>query len=270
MVTGRLMTMDEALRARPRHRRLGRCEARGPHVSRRGRRIRAQFTPPHKASMAVGRIKRAVQSGAEAGFGEGLALERELQQLPVREPRRQGRHRRESGEAEADVYWRLTRPDERGPGPDWRQPGLTRWTARSVTLTQRQTRDTARKEATAHWRRVARRGRRRDDAGHQSGDRRSHRRGGVGRRGGCRCRGRGGARGAQRAVEQAVGARAGPPRVEARRAADGADRRGRAPRDAAQRQADHRVAAHRDSDGRRVPAVLRRAGRTRFRAKPCP
>ena len=40
-----------------------------------------QFTPPHKASRAVGRIKRAVQSGAEAGFGEGLALERELQQL---------------------------------------------------------------------------------------------------------------------------------------------------------------------------------------------
>ena len=40
-----------------------------------------QFTPPHKASRAVGRIKRAVQSGLEAGFGEGLALERELQQL---------------------------------------------------------------------------------------------------------------------------------------------------------------------------------------------
>jgi enoyl-CoA hydratase/carnithine racemase len=40
-----------------------------------------QFTPPHKASRAVGRIKRAVQSGAEAGFGEGLAIERELQQL---------------------------------------------------------------------------------------------------------------------------------------------------------------------------------------------
>jgi len=40
-----------------------------------------QFTPPHKASRAVGRIKRAVQSGPEAGFGEGLALERELQQL---------------------------------------------------------------------------------------------------------------------------------------------------------------------------------------------
>jgi enoyl-CoA hydratase/carnithine racemase len=40
-----------------------------------------QFTPPNKASKAVGRIKRAVQSGAEMSFGDGLALERELQQL---------------------------------------------------------------------------------------------------------------------------------------------------------------------------------------------
>jgi enoyl-CoA hydratase len=40
-----------------------------------------QFTPPHKASKAVGRIKRAVQSGFEMSFGDGLALERELQQL---------------------------------------------------------------------------------------------------------------------------------------------------------------------------------------------
>lgn len=40
-----------------------------------------QFTPPNKASKAVGRIKRAVQSGAEMSFGDGLSLERELQQL---------------------------------------------------------------------------------------------------------------------------------------------------------------------------------------------
>jgi enoyl-CoA hydratase/carnithine racemase len=39
-----------------------------------------QFTPPHRASKAVGHIKRAVQSGLESGFAEGLALERELQQ----------------------------------------------------------------------------------------------------------------------------------------------------------------------------------------------
>ncbi len=40
-----------------------------------------QFTPPNKASRAVGRLKRACQSGAEAGFLEGLSIERELQQL---------------------------------------------------------------------------------------------------------------------------------------------------------------------------------------------
>jgi enoyl-CoA hydratase len=40
-----------------------------------------QFTPPNKASKAVGRIKRAVQSGVEMSIGDGLALERELQQL---------------------------------------------------------------------------------------------------------------------------------------------------------------------------------------------
>jgi enoyl-CoA hydratase len=39
-----------------------------------------QFVPPGKASKAVGRIKRAVQSGAEMAFSEALALERELQQ----------------------------------------------------------------------------------------------------------------------------------------------------------------------------------------------
>jgi enoyl-CoA hydratase len=39
-----------------------------------------QFTTPNKASRAVGRIKRAVQSGAEIPFESALALERELQQ----------------------------------------------------------------------------------------------------------------------------------------------------------------------------------------------
>ncbi len=38
------------------------------------------FCPPNKASLAVGRIKRAVQSGLEVSFEAGLALERELQQ----------------------------------------------------------------------------------------------------------------------------------------------------------------------------------------------
>ena len=39
-----------------------------------------QFTTPNKAARAVGRIKRAVQTGAEIPFDSALALERELQQ----------------------------------------------------------------------------------------------------------------------------------------------------------------------------------------------
>ncbi|MBI3072624.1 MAG: enoyl-CoA hydratase/isomerase family protein [Deltaproteobacteria bacterium] len=39
-----------------------------------------QFLTPNKAARAVGRIKRAVQSGAEVPFSEALAIERELQQ----------------------------------------------------------------------------------------------------------------------------------------------------------------------------------------------
>lgn len=38
------------------------------------------FCPPGRAAMAVGRIKRAVQAGAEVPLETGLALERELQQ----------------------------------------------------------------------------------------------------------------------------------------------------------------------------------------------
>jgi enoyl-CoA hydratase/carnithine racemase len=40
----------------------------------------AQFVPPQKASKAVGRIKRSVQSGSEVTFEQALAIERELQQ----------------------------------------------------------------------------------------------------------------------------------------------------------------------------------------------
>ena len=39
-----------------------------------------QFTTPNKAAHAVGRIKRAVQTGGEISFESALALERELQQ----------------------------------------------------------------------------------------------------------------------------------------------------------------------------------------------
>jgi len=38
------------------------------------------FCPPHKASLAVGHVKRAVTTGLEVGLEQGLALERELQQ----------------------------------------------------------------------------------------------------------------------------------------------------------------------------------------------
>ncbi len=38
-----------------------------------------RFLPPDKATLAVGKIKRAVQSGLEMGFEQALALERELQ-----------------------------------------------------------------------------------------------------------------------------------------------------------------------------------------------
>ncbi|MFQ5915545.1 MAG: enoyl-CoA hydratase/isomerase family protein [Nitrospinota bacterium] len=40
-----------------------------------------QFAPPNKAAKAVGHIKRAVQTGLEGSLSDGLAVERELQQL---------------------------------------------------------------------------------------------------------------------------------------------------------------------------------------------
>jgi enoyl-CoA hydratase len=49
------------------------------------------FVPPAKASKAVGCIKRAVCSGLDVPFSEGLALERELQQqLFISEDAREG------------------------------------------------------------------------------------------------------------------------------------------------------------------------------------
>jgi enoyl-CoA hydratase/carnithine racemase len=50
-----------------------------------------RFLAPHAASRAIGLMKRAVQSGAEGGLHEGLALERELQQqLFLSEDAREG------------------------------------------------------------------------------------------------------------------------------------------------------------------------------------
>jgi enoyl-CoA hydratase/carnithine racemase len=37
-----------------------------------------QFVAPNKASMAVGKVKRAIQTGLELSLPDGLALEREV------------------------------------------------------------------------------------------------------------------------------------------------------------------------------------------------
>jgi enoyl-CoA hydratase/carnithine racemase len=81
MATGRLMSMDEAKTAGLVHEVWGDPELQGRSFNDAVIEYARQFTPPNKASRAVGRMKRAVQSGAEAGFLEGLAIERELQQL---------------------------------------------------------------------------------------------------------------------------------------------------------------------------------------------
>ena len=81
MATGRLMTFDEARTLGIVHEVWGDDELKGLTFAAAVQAYARQFTPPHKASGAVGRMKRAVQSGAEAGILEGLSLERELQQL---------------------------------------------------------------------------------------------------------------------------------------------------------------------------------------------
>jgi enoyl-CoA hydratase len=80
MATGALMTFDEA-------RDLGLVNQIWTDADLNGRSFREaaleyarQFTPPHRASRAVGHIKRAVQSGLEMSLTDSLALERELQQ----------------------------------------------------------------------------------------------------------------------------------------------------------------------------------------------
>ena len=81
MATGRLMTMDEAQQLGIVTEVWGDTELKGRSFADAVLEYAKQFTPPNKASRAVGRMKRAVQSGAEAGFLEGLSIERELQQL---------------------------------------------------------------------------------------------------------------------------------------------------------------------------------------------
>jgi enoyl-CoA hydratase/carnithine racemase len=81
MATGRLLAMDEAKALGLVHDVWGDAELKTRSFNDAILEYARQFTPPHKASRAVGRMKRAVQSGAEAGFAEGLSIERELQQL---------------------------------------------------------------------------------------------------------------------------------------------------------------------------------------------
>jgi enoyl-CoA hydratase/carnithine racemase len=81
MITGRLMSMDEAASIGLVTETWGDERLAGKAFLDAVVAYAQQFCPPHKASRAVGRIKRAAQSGLEAGFGEGLAIERELQQL---------------------------------------------------------------------------------------------------------------------------------------------------------------------------------------------
>lgn len=81
MISGRLMSMDEAQVAGLVTEVWGDEKLAGKSFLDAVIAYAQTFTPPHKASLAVGRIKRAVQSGPEAGFHEGLAMERELQQL---------------------------------------------------------------------------------------------------------------------------------------------------------------------------------------------
>jgi enoyl-CoA hydratase/carnithine racemase len=75
MATGGTFSFEEALGMGLVHRVLeaDRFEAEVTAYAR-------QFCPPGKASLAVGLIKRAVQTGAELPLAEALALERELQQ----------------------------------------------------------------------------------------------------------------------------------------------------------------------------------------------
>jgi len=81
MATGRLMSFDEARTLGIVHEVWGDAELSGRSFADAVLDYARQFTPPQKASRAVGRLKRAVQSGVESGFLEGLSLERELQQL---------------------------------------------------------------------------------------------------------------------------------------------------------------------------------------------
>jgi len=74
MVSGRTTDFDDAERAG-----LVSRVFEGEGFAERVHEFAREFCPPQKASLAVGCIKRAVQSGADLPLESGLALERELQ-----------------------------------------------------------------------------------------------------------------------------------------------------------------------------------------------
>jgi enoyl-CoA hydratase len=80
MASGALMSFDEALALGIVNQVWGDAELKGRTFREAALDYARQFTPPNRASRAVGHIKRAVQSGIEMSIAEGLALERELQQ----------------------------------------------------------------------------------------------------------------------------------------------------------------------------------------------
>ena len=80
MVTGRLMSFEEARELNVVSHVWSDADSSGKTFREAVLDYAKQFTPPHRASRAVGHIKRAVQSGMEMSFADGLALERELQQ----------------------------------------------------------------------------------------------------------------------------------------------------------------------------------------------
>ena len=89
MCEGTTFDFETAPRLRARQRGLADREPRRVHGP--GARYARRFSPPTRAALAVGRIKRAVQTGLEMGLEQGLALERELQaELFASEDAREG------------------------------------------------------------------------------------------------------------------------------------------------------------------------------------
>jgi len=81
LVEGRKLSVDEAFAAGLVHK-VWETETNDAFL-RRAIDYAHEFCPPTRAALAVGSIKRAVQSGLESSLEQGLALERELQQRIV-------------------------------------------------------------------------------------------------------------------------------------------------------------------------------------------